>query len=411
MKYVYKAKKGLNDIVQGTIEAASQDIAVAKIVERGLVPVLVQIEDEYVADEASPEKGARFKPIFGERVTREHIYFFTKKLRVLLKSQVPILDSLYILEGQINNKRFRSMMKDIIGNVRDGLSFSDSLSKYPRYFSPLYISIIKAGEASGKLDFSLEHIAKYLDDEKQVSSKVKSSLAYPAVMITVGCLTVVFIITFVVPRLQVLFEDLVDQLPFVTKVLLSVSLFFSKYWLFMLLSLVALGVFLYYTRGAHWQRAILYQIKRRTPILKEIMYNQSLARFSRALSILLSSGVSILESLRIAIPLVDDLTAQEELKVAYKEILEGGGLEESFRNNVEFLPDLFTKMVAIGEASGRLEEILGELSESYADEVSMYTKIVTSLIEPIAILVVGGILGFIVIAVLLPIFEISFLVS
>ena len=412
MKYIYKAKKGVDKIVEGTVEAATQDAAVARVIEQGLVPVLVQKESEYLKMESTgPNAAISLKFSFLEKVSKSDIYAFTKKLKVLIRSRIPILNSLYILEDQIANRKFKEVIGDIMKSVREGLNFSESLGKFPKYFSPLYVSIIKAGEASGKLDYSLEQISKYLEDERQISQKVKSSLAYPAVMVTVGVATIIFIITFVVPKLRVLFEDFIDKLPIVTKILLDVSLFFSKYWVLLFMLFVSFIVFLFYTKDTPWQKRILSNIKERTPVLKNIIHNQSLCRFARALSILLSSGVSILDSVRIATPLVDDDSAQKELEKAYRDIVAGGGLEESLGNNCKFLDDIFVKMVAIGEASGRLDRILMELADDYAEEVETSTKIVTSLIEPLAILIVGGILGCIVIAVLLPIFEISFMIQ
>ena len=410
MKFVFRAKKGLEDIIENTIEAANQDAAVAKIIEQGLVPVLVEEEQKYLARESSKKRAAPPQISFMERVTKNDIFTFTKKLRVLLKSQVPILSSLYILEDQITNRKFKELIHRITEAVKEGADFSESLARFPQHFPPLYVSIIKAGEASGKIDYSLEQITKYLYDERQITQKVRSSLAYPVLMITVGIATVIFVITFIIPKLEVLFEDMVDTLPFVTKVLLEVSLFFSSYWPFLLTFFVMFVTFLFFTRGSQWQAGVARAIKGRTPVVKNIIYNQSLCRFARALSILISSGIPVLESIRITTPLVEDRAAQGQLEAAYKQILAGSGLEESMRDNCRFLPDIFIKMVAIGEASGRLDEILFELADSYADEVDTATKIVTSLIEPMAILIVGSILGFIVIAILLPIFEMSFMI-
>jgi len=408
MRYAYKAKRGPNDFVEGRIEAPNEHVAVSKITEQGLVPVLVVEESKYQSK--VPIKNEKLKPgpaLFKKRVSRSHIYFFTKKLKVLLKSQVPILTSLNILEDQITNKEFKAVMNAIVRLIKEGASFSGSLEKFPQYFSPLYISVIKAGEATGKLDYSLEQISNYLEREKQLSQKVKSSLVYPAVMIAVGAATVIFLMTFVVPKLSVLFEDFVENIPLITKMLLATSVFLSKYWWLLLGMGVGLGFFLYYARNTSWQRNIIEGVKKRTPLVKDIIYNQSLCRFARGLSILLSSGISVLGSIRIATPLIDDRHARKELGVAYEQIISGTGLEESLNNSCTFLPDIFIKMVAIGETSGKLDEVLNELSESYADEVDTKSKIITSLIEPLAVLVVGGILSFIAIAVLLPIFEMT----
>ncbi|MBU1894751.1 MAG: type II secretion system F family protein, partial [Candidatus Omnitrophica bacterium] len=319
--------------------------------------------------------------------------------------------SLYFLEDQISNAEFKKVLQAIIASVKDGNAFSDSLAKFPKHFDPLYISIIKAGEAGGKLDYAMEQIAGYMEGERQMAQKVISSLAYPAVMVSVGFASIIFILTFVVPKLTSLFVDLGDRLPFVTKVLLNVSSFFSQYWIIIFGFFIAVGVFLVYTKNTPWQKKVMNLIKKKIPVINNIIYNQSLCRFSGGLSILLSSGVPLLDSIRIAVPLVGDDDAKRELNNACRQIVGGAGLEESLRDNCTFLPDMFIRMVAVGEASGRLDEILVEVGQGYAEEVETATKIVTSLIEPLAILIVGGILGFIVIAVLLPIFEMSLFVG
>jgi len=417
MKFRYKAKKGPLEIVEGVIEAASEANAVSKIQEMGMFPMAVSESSQAASKSVQPGKQKRqpLKAVSavrgGGKVSRKHIYLFTKKLKVLLKSQEPILRSLYFLEDQVTNREFKKVLKTIIESVRDGNTFSGSLAEFPQYFNPLFVSIIKAGEASGKLDYAMEQIAGYMDGERQLSQKVISSLAYPSVMVTVGAASIIFIITFVVPKLTSLFEDLGDKLPFATKVLLNVSGFCSKYWMIMLGLFIAGSALLFYTRRASWQRKAVSALKKKIPVIKDIIYNQSLCRFAGGLSILLSSGVSLLDSIKISVPLISDPDAQKELENACQQIVEGAGLEESLRTNCKFLPDMFVRMVAVGEASGRLDEILTEISKGYAEDVETATKVVTSLIEPLAILFVGGILGFIVIAVLLPIFEMSLFVQ
>ncbi|MFH1310156.1 MAG: type II secretion system F family protein, partial [Candidatus Omnitrophota bacterium] len=402
MKFIYKAKKGPEEIVEGVIEAVNQENAVTKIREMGLFPVTVRMATDS-ANKVQVSTVKKDKPLAVSkknatkgRVSKKHIYLFTKKLKVLIKSQEPILRSLYFLEDQISNAEFKKVLQTIIASVKDGNAFSDSLAKFPKHFDPLYISIIKAGEAGGKLDYAMEQIAGYMEGERQMAQKVISSLAYPAVMVSVGFASIIFILTFVVPKLTSLFVDLGDRLPFVTKVLLNVSSFFSQYWIIIFGFFIAVGVFLVYTKNTPWQKKVMNLIKKKIPVINNIIYNQSLCRFSGGLSILLSSGVPLLDSIRIAVPLVGDDDAKRELNNACRQIVGGAGLEESLRDNCTFLPDMFIRMVAVGEASGRLDEILVEVGQGYAEEVETATKIVTSLIEPLAILIVGGILGFIV---------------
>ena len=405
MIFYYKAKRGPKEAVEGKIEAVSQEAAVAKLRQMGMVPVLVKKQSQSsIKKGLSGKKKAAFS---GGKVSKKHVYIFTKKLRVLLRSQEPLLKSLYFIEEQTTNRQFKEIIKSIAEAIREGRSFSDSLSKIPQYFSPLYVNIIKAGEVSGKLDQSLDEITKYLDAERQLSQKVISSLTYPAVMVAVGFATILCIITFVIPKLRSLFEDFIDELPLATKILLDLSTFFSQYWLFLLIAVIGGIAFLLNTRGSKWQKRAIEKIKKNIPVVKDVIYNQALCRFARGMSILLFSGVSLLESIEISTPLIEDAQARKELNKACQQIIAGAGLEESLKENCTYIPDMFIKMVAVGEASGRLDEILKELADSYAEEVETTTKMVTSLIEPVAILVVGGILSFIVVAVLLPIFEMS----
>ena len=413
MKFKYTAKKGPDEIVEGVIDAFNQDNAVSKVRQMGLYPMSVSVSTQNVKKSNKPKAIQRKKTtvkIIG-KVTHKQIYFFTKKLKVLLKAQEPLLGSLYFIEDQGDSIELKKIIRSIIESIKEGGSFSEGLEKYPKYFSPLYVNIVRAGEAGGNLDYALEQITKYLDKERQLSQKVISALAYPIMMISVGFAAVIFMMTFVIPKLESLFEDFTDQLPLATKALLSLSRIFENYWMVMVFVFVGVVVFLIYSREAAWFKKLIEIMKKKIPVVNNIIFTQSLCRLASGLAILISSGVSLLNSIRISVPLIEDEIFQKQLYTACDQIVSGSGLEESLRDNCSFLPDMFIKMVAVGETSGRLEEVLLELSSNYSDEVDSMTKIVTSLIEPLAILIVGGVLGFIVIAILLPIFEISMFVN
>ncbi|MFH1846344.1 MAG: type II secretion system F family protein [Candidatus Omnitrophota bacterium] len=409
MKFKYKAKKGPKEIVEGLIEAADEHNAVAEVRKLGLVPVTIQKRGEKTRKDENEKRSSQknFALFSGDNIPQKHIYSFTKKFKTLIKAHESVLKSLQFLQERAETKAMEQMLSTIIESVREGHSLSESFSLFPQYFSSLYRGIITAGEVSGRMDYALEQIAAYLDKEKQLSRKIVSSLAYPMVMIAVGILTLVALITFVIPKIKVLFEDFVDKLPFVTKVLLNVSEAFSTYAGVILGLFAVIFLSCVYTRNSLWQKKLAGIVKKRMPVIKKIIYNQSLYRFTNGVSVLLTSGVSLLDSIRSAIPLVDDDDAKIQLEKACQQIVEGVDLEESLRENCSFLTDTFVRMIAVGEASGKLDEMLAELAENYAEEVDTETKIVTSLIEPIAVLVVGGLLSFIVIAILLPIFEMS----
>ena len=411
MRYSYKAKKGPGEIVEGFVEASSQDAAVSKLIAEGLVPVLVQKDSEHLA-KGPMIHGIRIKGfLFGRKVSREHIYLFTKQLKVLLKAQIPILNCLHLLKDQVENRAFKDMLANIIESIKEGASFSDSLANFPQHFPPLYLSIVKGGEASGKLDNSLSEINEYMSKDKQLNQKVRSSLTYPIFMVIVGVFTIVFLMTFVIPKLTVLFEDFSEQIPLITKMLLTTSLFLSKNWVLLLVLFTALTIFFLKNKHTPAVKKIFAGMKKRVPLVKDIIRNQSLCRFARGMSILLSSGIPILDAIYISASLLADPIAEKEIAEAHKQITSGTSLEDSFGNNCRFLPRTFIKMIAVGEASGKLDEIMEELANSYSDEIETQTKIMTSIVEPLAILLVGGVLGLIAIAILLPIFEISFAIK
>ncbi|MBF0253003.1 MAG: type II secretion system F family protein [Candidatus Omnitrophica bacterium] len=414
MIYKYKAKKGPTKVVEGEIEASSSDNAVTKIRSMGLFPVL--LEEVKPSDQKDNTKVKKIpvivmpKLFFRDRVTTEDIYNFTKQLKILVKSQEPILNSLYFIAAQSHSNGMKKLMETLINDVKDGSSVSEALESHPEYFNALYVSIIKAGEMAGKLDHSLEQIADYMDAERQMARKVMSSLAYPFVMISVGLATIFFMMAFVIPKIRGLFDDMGERLPVMTKMLLATSDFLSNNWIIVICSFLILsGILVYSGRGGRGRR-MKEKILSDIPVIKTVIFNQNLHRFSGALSILLSSGISVLEALKISAPLAGNDKYAKQVNKAHDDIMAGMALEESFSENCTFLPEMFRKMVAVGEASGRLDEILAELSMGYAEDVETQARVVTSLIEPLAILLVGGVLSVIVISILLPIFEISMFV-
>ncbi len=414
MIYKYKAKKGPSKIIEGEIESSSQDTAVAQIRSMGLFPVVVEVVS--TKEKTSTRKTSKKISIvlpkipWRDKASQDEIYNFTKQLKILVKSQEPILSSLHFIEAQSLSSGMKKLLQAIISDVKEGSSVSEALEAHPAYFNDLYISVIKAGEVSGKLDHSLEHIAAYMDAEKQMRRKVMSSLAYPAVMISVGIATIFFMMGFVIPKIRGLFDDMGDNLPIITKILLNTSDFLSNNWIVVICSFAILLGILFYAGKKVGGKKLTNRILERLPVIKTVILYQNLNRFSGALSILLSSGISVLEALMISAPLAGNDQYAEQVKKAHNNIMAGMALEEAFDESCPFLPEMFRKMVAVGETSGRLDEIMAELSLGYAEEVEIHTSTVTSLIEPVAILLVGGILSVIVIAILLPIFEISMFV-
>lgn len=402
-KFIYKAKKGLYQVIEGEIEAENKDDAINKLTSQELF--LVSINEAYVAVADCSAK-AKKANIFRKKITQKEILNFTQKLTTLVRARVELLSSLRILYEQADNLTFRDIILEIYNSTKEGKAFSKSLERFPKLFPSLYVNLIKTGETSGKLDFALEQISDFLMHEDNLRAKIKVALAYPILLLFVGLASIFVLINFVVPRLKPLFANLGKDLPFITKVILNLSEFSSKTWLGVGVVIGVIILFLYYKKGSNVFNLFLIKMKMCIPIVKRLAKNQELAQFSRAFGLLLKSGVPALKSLEISIPTINNPQLKEELNKVCLEVASGQGLSKSMASFTG-LPKFFIKMIAVGEESGRLTEVLEEIYASCSQEIEADIALITSLIEPVLILILGLILGTIVLSILLPTFQIT----
>lgn len=402
-KFIYKAKKGLYQALEGEIEAENQDEAINKLTSQGLF--LVAINEAAPAAAALSVKIKKVN-ILRKKVTHKEVFNFTQKLTTLIRARVELLSSLRILYEQADNLTFREIVLEIYNSTKEGKTFSSSLARFPKLFSSLYVNLIKTGETSGKLDFALEQISDFLMREDNLRSKIKVALAYPILLLSVGLASIFVLINFVVPRLKPLFAGLGKDLPLITKVILNLSEFSSKTWWGIGAVIAAIVLFLYYKKGNTVFDLFLSKLKMSIPIVKRLAKNQELAHFSRAFGLLLKSGVPALKSLEISIPTINNPQLREELNKVCLEVASGQGLSKSMASFTS-LPKFFIKMIAVGEESGRLYEVLEEIHTSCSQEIEADIALATALIEPLLILILGLILGTIVLSILLPTFQIT----
>lgn len=415
MIYEYKAKKGPKEIIGGTIEAASEDAAVSKIIDMGLIPIkLTEFSGDKVLPEArSAQKvAAHAGPITRNRkIPDKEIIVFTRKMRTLTNSNVSLLAALEITRSYTQGKQLGDAIKKMVMLVRDGETFSNSLGRFPELFTSFYINIVKAGEATGNINESFKRILSYLEYREDLLTKVRSSLIYPGMIVSTGIVTIFIIMAFVIPKLNVLFDEFADNIPLITKVLLGISDFLTRDWPLIIGALFITGLVLHATRNKSWQINTKAALVNSLPVIKDVVKNRNLSNFAFSLEALLRSGIGILKALAISAPSIYNPRAIDEIRMAADEIMSGANMKGAFEKRCSYLPDFFIKMIAVGEASGKLDDVLHELAENYKREVEISTKTLTSLIEPIAILVIGLIMGIVVIAMLLPIFEMSFIVE
>jgi len=399
--YAYKAKKGTAETVVGQITAETEDEAIDLISQLGLLPVSLQAEDAdgSVVDIGRPKK-----------VGIKELYVFSQQLANLLKSGVTLLKSLTIIEQQTQHAYFKKVITRIAWSVKNGKSFSDSMAEFPRIFSPLYISMAHAGEESGNLQEMLRNVSIYQKKQDEVISRVRMALVYPLFMGGVGVVTVYFILTFVLPRMAPLFDSLGTDLPLPTLIMLNISAFLTKGWWILLIAIVGLSLSLYRWQQSQAGKRVISRMLIHLPLMGPIILKTELARFARSFVLLLKSGISIVNSLQIAIPILGNELIKNYLLKCKEDLISGGSLGESIQQ-FEEIPSMMGHLISVGEESGNLNEVLTELANTYEQEADEKIKLMTTLFEPIMILLIGIIIGFIVFAMLLPIFQMDALVQ
>jgi len=406
MIFLYKAKKNLNEIVEGKIEGMSIEQVLADLQSKGLVPISIDpLNSPATSTILQPTKTVT--GAIGKWGSKD-LVLFTQKLYNLVNSRVELLSALRLLEKNCEKQAEKILLSNIIKDIKDGISFSGCLSRYPQYFPPLYINIIHTGETTGKLKDALIQLLDYLRRFEDLRTKVKQALAYPIFMTVVGIGTIFVMLTFVLPRLAGMFDDFAAQLPMPTLILLKISNFLKAYWLFIIAVIVIL-IFVIKIKGKGKEN-IFSRLKYHIPIAKDIVYKQSVANFSRSLSLLLKSGVNLLSALGDAGPIMGNPVYVSQLELVRKDISEGLPFSDALAK-FKIFPDFFIQMVRVGEEGGRLDSVLADIAESYENEIEGDLKTLSSLIEPAIILILGLIIGAMVIAMLLPIFNMNAIVG
>jgi len=398
--YRYRAKKGHSEITEGSIEAQSEKEAIDKLSALGVMPLKLEQE----AGGVEPNKAISGKP-HGKIKSRE-ITIFTRQLASLLKSGVPILNALSIIREQSENTGLKNMLGDIYNAIKDGATFSSVLAQYPKVFAFLYIAMIRAGEDSGSLPDALLRIADYRAKQEEIISRFRMAMAYPILMAVVGLATVIFMLTFVMPRLMKIFLNMGQDLPLPTRILITISDFLRYKWFWVILALAIITFILKRQTKTKAGRLSLSRLKLRIPVFGKLILKSEAGRFSRTLELLLKNGIPILRAIEIAIPVIGNEVMKNQLRQSYQELQQGGSLGKSLKNSKIF-PVFMSNLISVGEESGRLDEALGEVANSYERDTDEAIRMMNSLLEPLMILAMGLIIGFIVVSMLLPIFEIN----
>jgi len=403
MIYKYRAKKGPQEIIEGRIEAQSEKEAIEKINQMGYIPVGLE-KDLHATGSGVSSLGRA-----GGKVKSREITIFSRQLASLLKSGVPILTALNIIREQTDNVNLKNTLQNIHNAIKDGATFSSVLAQYSQTFSLLYVAMIRTGEDSGALPEALIRIADYRAKQEEMLSRFRMAMAYPVLMAMVGVGTIIFMFTFVMPRLMQIFVNMGQDLPLPTRILISISQGLRQWWTW--IALISLIIILIIRRNAKTKagRISLSIFKLHLPVFGKFVLKAELARFSRTLELLIRNGIPILRAIDIAIPVLENEIIKDQLRQSYKELEQGGSFGRSLKKSKLF-PIFMSNLIIVGEESGRLDESLSETASSYERDTDEAIRIMASLLEPLMILVMGLIVGFIVVAMLLPVFEINVMV-
>lgn len=402
--YHYTAKKGPSEIVKDTVVAESRDKAVAMLEAMGYFPITVVEMTPVPASEARPKKilAEKKEPRFAPRVGSHDLDTFLWQLASLMKSSIPLLRALALIAKQTKNKMLKTIVEDLESRIRQGELLSEAMGQYPGIFNNLTMSMIRTGEKSGSLDEVLRKLAEHREKEQEMKRKIQSALAYPMMVVVTGVGTIFLMFTFFLPKLTKLFSGMKQELPLPTKLLIATSGFMSRYWYVFIIGLVFLIAMIVRKSGSKNKLAI-DGLTLQIPFLNKFVTTSEIARFSRSLGLLLKNGIPVHDSLPLATNTLDNLVLRARLVEASEAIINRGcTLSESF-NRSGIFPEFLLSMIAVGEESGKLEESLEQIASSYEKEVDQTIKIMVSMVEPLLILSVGGIVGFIVFAMLLPI--------
>jgi len=398
--YKYTAKDRLGQTVTGVLEASSEAEVVQMLHTKELI--IVSLEQAKKRQAASGPKGNRINP--------DDLVIFTRQLSTMIDAGIPLVHTLRILSEQIENKILKEVVRGVRQDIEAGMSFCDALAKHPGVFSDFYINMVRAGETSGVLDEVLDRLASYLEKATALNRKIRSSLVYPAVVVSIATLITAVLLLKVVPTFKGIFEVLGGKLPLPTQILIMISDLLRKYFLAFIGVAIISGFLLKRyigTRRGH-HNFDLYKLK--FPVLGQLFRKLAIARFSRTFSTLVKSGVSILSALDIVSRTSGNMIVEEAVMSCGKSVRDGEPIAKPLSKSPVF-PPMVCAMISVGEQTGQLEKMLSKVADFYDEQVDAAAAALTSMIEPLVIAFLGVVVGGIVISLFLPIFKISQLIS
>ena len=393
-RYAYRAKETkTGKVVKGVIQAENERAAGKILLEQGFIPDSIEQDDDNTWL-------ARFK----SRVSTKDKIVFTRQFATLIGAGLPLSNALRTLIEQTQSRPMRNVIEDILSMVEAGKSLFEACSKHPDVFDQVYLSLIQAGEASGTLDLALKRLADQKEKDAAMMSKIRGAMTYPIIVLLVIIAVVVFMMVMVVPQVADLYDQMGQELPGATKVLTTVSNFVVNQWYVVLIVLGVLTiVFIQFLKTETGIR-LMANFKLHVPVFKKLFLRLYNARFARTMQMLLSTGVALLEAMRMSGEATSNVVFFEQINLAKEKVQGGKPLSEALKDKKYIMP-LVPQMASIGEESGKIDEMLGKAAQVYENELDEQIATISTMIEPILMVIMAGLIGFIVLAVLMPIYS------
>jgi general secretion pathway protein F len=387
---------------KGMLDAASLREAKVKLKAMGLFVSSINEEAPVGAVQTGT---ANIRDILG-KVKKEDVAIVTRQLSTLIGASVPLVEALSALYDQTDNPTLKKTMAQVRDAVNEGSGFADALAQHKKIFPDLYVNMVRSGEASGALDIVLDRLADFLEGQRKLMAKVQSAMIYPVLLLFVAVGIVFFLLTTIVPKVVSMFESMHQNLPLPTKVLILISSFLGKTWWIIILLFVAAMFLLNRWKKTETGALKFDKFKMRMPLFGAVFVKVSVARFARTLGTLLTAGVPIVEAMTIVKTIVQNKVMEAYLSEATNDIIEGSTLAAPLRRSGIF-PSMVYHMIEVGERSGTLEEMLIKAADAYEDDIETTVAGLTSVLEPVMIIFMAFIVGFIIISVLLPMIQMS----
>jgi type IV pilus assembly protein PilC len=391
--FTYTARDARGELKTATIDAQNREDVVAQL--RRMRMVVVKIEDA---------KNAPKKKIMGGGIKMRDIVIFTRQFSTMINSGLPLVQALDILAKQSENKNLSDVTRQVVFDVESGNTVADALKKHPKAFSDLYVNMVAAGEAGGILDTILMRLAVFMEKNDQLVRKVKGAMIYPAVISTVAAGAIIILLIFVIPTFQKMFGSAGIELPLPTRIVIGMSQFLQGYWwLIGALGAAAVWAFKKYNATANGKLQV-DKILLRVPILGDVIRKSAVSRFTRTLGTLISSGVSILDGLEITAKTSGNRVIQDAIMASRASIAGGDTISAPLAKSKVF-PPMVISMIAVGEQTGGLDEMLSKIADFYDEEVDAAVAGLLAMMEPLMIVFLGGVVGGMIVAMYLPIFN------